>query len=268
MSYVGTTEVEASGRLPVLNDHRCWPSEAFLQGGMLMFKSPMSVTLFGIALFALLSVSVEGATIKIDFTDLDFVYDGTDLYDAGGKVGGNGDPLEADPVTTMTFEKDGVKIGTQAAGIFADFLIKGVRNLPAGGGTVTSQGNNNTFGFDLLTNPGVPGYGLALDFDKLEVSNYGQITVVATGRITNVRAESIPFEAIEIKPGDEVTIGLISTRLTNLSNDGTFLTGFEASGPGTIAARTVAVPEPSLVPGLLWIGAIGCIMAGRLTARN
>src|SRR5206468_3908181 len=101
--------------------------------------------------------------IQIYFQGLNLVYDGQNLYDAGGGAGNNGNPAESDQLSYMEFDVSNggpfVQVGTLTNNIFADIFIPVGAGLPTSG-TVTGSGGGY---FDLLTSAG--GYGLALNIN-------------------------------------------------------------------------------------------------------
>src|SRR5262245_55251078 len=117
------------------------------------------------ALLAALCVSLPmtagAATLVIQFTGLDLVYNGSSLCDIGGCQAGGpaGDPADADKLSTMTlgFDNTGDGVIDVAAGfliddlfgtdtIFADVELD-IALIPVLGGTLTGTGDF----FDLLT---------------------------------------------------------------------------------------------------------------------
>lgn len=217
----------------------------------------------GLAAAALLCAGARAAQIDIQFTGLDLVYDGTNLYDAGGAAGGDGLPATADPLLGMSFLKDGVLVGSLTTDIFADILVEGVTNIPVGAGFVVSSGNGNDFGFDLLTS--LAGFGLALDIDTVSVFYLGnEIAITGGGVATQVFAQALPFGLV-IDEGETVSFSFSSANLSSVSSSGGFLTGFSASGTGNVHG-TLVVPEPSTMAfGLM---GVATVVAARLRRRS
>jgi hypothetical protein len=220
-----------------------------------------SYVLVAVALVAL-AAPASASVIEIQLTGLDLVYDGTKIVDARAANSiGQGIPAESDLLTTMVFLKDGVKVGViENSNIFADVFINNVKNIPAGGGLVTSGGNSGTFGFDLLTQNSTPGWGLALNIDKFQVFYTGyQISMAAAGVASSVFNQNLPF-GLGIDPNDQISIVVSSTNLSSVTDDGTYLTGFNASSTGSV--KGTFVPEPATL-ALIGGGALMALVARR-----
>lgn len=88
--------------------------------------------------------------------------------------------------------------------------------------------------FYLLTGPG--GWGLSLDFDAFDVAYDGGTGLYATGVSSGIAGQSLPFGLVV---GGPIRVSL-NLGLSNLTDDGMFLTGFDGAGRGS-------VPEPSSI---------------------
>lgn len=195
------------------------------------------------------SPELSATSLDIQFAGLDLIYDGSDIYDAENALGGRGDPKKADPLTSVTFLLDGVVAGTLVTDIWADVLISGVTEIPISGGTVTSSGSGDTFGFDIHTS--ADGWGLGLNLETFEIFyTGGHIAIGGGAAASSVAIQSLPFE-LELDELDTVTIAFSSANLSDVTDDGLFLTGFQASGTGNISGfadqgpLTPPVPEPA-----------------------
>jgi hypothetical protein len=218
-----------------------------------------------LALAVVFAPALKAATIEIQFTGLDLRYangdaDGTlEIFDATSAIGGTGVPGVSDPLTTVSFFQNGALVGTQNANVFADVFIDNVGSLPAAGGVVTTGGNGNTFGFDILTQNSVPGWGVALNINQFQIFySGGQIAIAGSGLATSVPAQALPF-GLAIDPSQQISIVFSSTNLTNVTSAGGFLTGFNASGTGSISGTLV--PEPGSI-ALAVMGAAGLAIIG------
>lgn len=222
----------------------------------------MQKTSIGALLLALCAAFPSVSTaklIEIQFTGLDFKYDGVDLFDGGGKAGGSGKASESDPLTTMTFLTDSTLVGVLTKDIYADFLLKNVTEIPVSGGLVMENGTSG-FGFDLLVSSQDGGWGIGLDVEKYQVFYSGnKLSIAATEVASNLRTQNLPFGLV-INPGDEIKIIISSANMADVTDNGTFLTGFKASGTGNI--RGSDVPEPSAA-GLCLLAGVGLFQAVR-----
>ena len=188
------------------------------------------------------AASVQASTLEIQFLGLDLVYDGTDIYDATSALGGSGITTLADPLESVAFIVDGTTVGTLSTDIWADILIRDVSDIPVGGGLVTSGGQGDDFGFDILTDS-TTGFGLALNLDTVDVFYLGGNIAIGGGALaTSVPLQDLPFGLV-LDDFEDVTIAFSSANLTGITDDGTFLTGFDASGTGNVNGQLV--PEPS-----------------------
>lgn len=224
----------------------------------------MSALLFVSAMLTSASAGpVVPGNLEIQITGLNLAYDGSSIFDMRSIAGGGGNPALADPLTSVSFLLNGELVGNiLTSNIFADVFIADVGGIPAGGGLVTSGGNGDAFGVDLLTKPTVPGWGLALDIASFQVFYSGSgISMATTGVATSSSFQDLPFnlELIETEP---IKIVFSSANLSDITDDGTFLTGFRAAGTGNISGT--GIPEP----GTLALLGLGMIALARRAKRR
>lgn len=198
-----------------------------------------ALLLLAFALVAAPLTPAAAATIQIQFSGLDLVYDGTTLRDAGSPAGGDGVPAESDALISMHFLQNGWLVGSLTSDIWADIALA-VSGIPAGGGTGTGTGGI----FDLLTQPActVGCWGLALDVGETQVTyNAGAVSVTGSGTVSSVFAQNLPFG---ITIGQPIVFSFSANILDGTLTTGeNVVTGFSARGTGEVTG----VPEPGLV---------------------
>lgn len=224
------------------------------------FLKKLRMAVGGLVALAFTGVANAGV-LEIQFSGLNLVYDGSNIYDAGGIAGGSGNPSESDPLITMSFIFDGSLLGTLTSDIYADVLIQNVANIPVGGGTVTAS-QSDTFGFDLLTSNA--GWGLALNLDADVQINYNgsAITVQGSGSTSSIFSQNLPFDLFIYDV--PVLFSFTLTSVQNLTDNGTYLTGFTGGGTGVVSSNFAQIPEPSI---LLLMGS-GLLVLGFASARR
>jgi hypothetical protein len=198
----------------------------------------------------------QAGTIEIQFSGLNLVYNGSSIFDAGGIPGGSGDPAQSDPLSSMSILVDGDLVGSVlTSDIFADVLIQGVEDIPVGGGAVTSDSNFGGFGFDLLTKNELGGWGLGLNLDEIQIFYSGnKIFLAGGGTAFSLFEQDLPF-GVEFNPTQPINISFTSAALTGVTDDGTFLTGFNSSGTGNVRG-TMRIPEPATLGMALVCGLV------------
>jgi hypothetical protein len=231
-----------------------------------MMKTHTKALSGALAIFALVvfSVSATAATISINFTGMNLVYDGSAIYDAGDNAGGNLDPAEADPLASADFFVDGGLVGSITSDLSLDVFIPDVTGISSAANTVdvqTTPGNPGFFDLLIGTTPLASEY-LAIDLDEvtvtyIDVANIVQFTFGAA--VSDSASQNLPFG---LAVGTPVTVSFSAqitpgTRTTSLG----VVTGFAASGTGEITGPQV--PEPAA--GLLFV--LGTL-ATAVTARR
>ena len=222
------------------------------------------------------AIGVQAAQLQIKFKGVDLEYftfaDANnpggvsgDIVDAGAFAGGSGIPLDADSLSDMDFLVDGASAGTLTSDIYLDTFIQDVWNIPVAGGTVQSQGNTLTeFGFDLLTEPGCTLYcwGLGLNIDTVQVNyNGSEISIQGSGAATGIFQQMLPF-GLELDASKPITFDFTGTNISNRSDNGVYLTGFNLAGTGTITGTLVSAPVPAAV-WLFGSGLFGLVAVAR-----
>lgn len=235
----------------------------WLHGGRQVASRCLTSALLAVVILS--SSFARAGTLEIQFSGLNLEYDGTNIFDAGvHNTAGSGDPADGAALTSMNFYLDNVLVGVLATDIYADLYIENVLNIPSTGGGVTSSGNNDAFGVDLLVGNVVPAWGLALNIDSMQFFYTGsQIAITVAGQASTLFAQSLPFD-LEFDFSQPITIVMSSANLTNVTSAGGFLTGFHASGTGNVAGTGYLIPEP----GSLLLAGCGLVGLVAFAARR
>jgi hypothetical protein len=201
-----------------------------------------------------LAVALAGtaaqAGIQISVTGFDFGYDGDAIFDLGGAGFNN---IE-DALSSVDFFQDGVLVGSLGVddGITINTFFEGVNDIPVAGGVVSSASTPANFNFfDLSFDDG-------LDFLFNDIADvqvfYSGGEIGVTGVTSNVVVfdQDLPF-GLELDEDEPVVVSF-SGLISDLTDDGTFVTGFEASGTAEI--RGEVIPEPASLSLLAGAGAL------------
>ena len=209
------------------------------------FTSCLVVAVVAAITLLILPLGTSAEEIEIHFAGLDLVFDGTDIYDAGGAAAyrDTSDTADADALSSASFFDGGVLQGTDSADVMADVLIKGADPIPPFG-TILSDGNGDAMGIDIFDPSGAGGWNLQLNIDQLGVGYVPGFALIITGAVTSIEGQDLPF-ALNI--GEPITVVMSSTKFSVTQDGQGRVTSFTSSGTGSIAG----VPEPSTLLGLL-----------------
>jgi hypothetical protein len=190
-------------------------------------------------LTALASTPALAATLRLEFTDLDVVFDGNSLTDATDPLAGEMEPSEADPLATLDFFLDGVKIGSLNSSIYADLAIFGIDPIPANGGVPVSAFGGT---LDILTGKD---QGVALDLFDIQFFLFNGGAILSGTATAELFAQIlVPFN-VAFDPSQPIDVLFALGPLQNKTSAGGFLTGFDAEGTGSITGDGKLVPEPT-----------------------
>jgi hypothetical protein len=204
----------------------------------------------GLAL-ALFISPAYASTVQIQLSGMNWQYDGSVLYDTGAKNNtGIGSPAESDPLLAAIFLVDGVPVGMQMTNIWFDSYIA-VGTLALNGlkeDTVSPA----HFGFDLLTQNAIPGWGIALQITQYSVTtDSNNLNATLTGSLlsTSIFVQDLPFGLALLNP---VTVSFSATIFNGVPSGDNYAS-FTAAGTGEITGPEVPAPAAFLLlgPGLL-----------------
>jgi len=233
---------------------------------VLMMKKHMKAFLCATAVVASVLSSAQlasAATIEIAFTGMNLVYDGSAIYDAGSTAGGVADPDDADPLITVDFLVDGISQGSLSSDISLDVFIPDVTGISALPNTIyaaPTPGNPGFFDLLIGTSPLASEF-LLVDLEEVTVTYIdvlGIIQFTFGAAVSDVFAQNLPFDLVI---GEPITVSFSAqVEAGSITDDGTFITGFEASGTGEIGGTQVPEPTAAL---LLVLGTLASAMISR-----
>ena len=215
--------------------------------------------LAALAFVLLVAAPASAAVLQIQFSGLNLTYNAANnsLCDSTTCNGGAGVQGDSDPLITVSFLVDGNLVGNVlTTNIWADVSTTVAGPIPVGGGMVATNGGI----FDILTNNGSPGWGLALNLADGQLTyNNGTMSFVGSANVAAIFNQNLPFGLIIGQPID------VAYSINNLvtTSAGGFLTSATGAGTGEITGQTV-VPEPA---SILLLGS-GLAYAARQVRRR
>jgi hypothetical protein len=210
-----------------------------------------------------LAAPAQAALIRIEFTGFDWNYDGTDIEDDGDDASAG--TADFDRVDSVDFYSDGVLVGslntTSGDQLFANMGITGVVGIPVVPSISAAGGSTDFFElfFETPSSP-IPAdteYLLLFPLGPVQIFHSGSGVMSISAALPTLAHAELPF-GLTLDPTSQVELAFIGF-LSNVTDDGEFLTGFDAVGPGEIQGESIA-PEPA---ALALLGIAGLFVAGR-----
>lgn len=208
---------------------------------------------------ALLAAASAQGAVRIEFTGMNLVYDGSSFYDGGSAAGGVADPADADPLATVDCFVDEAHVGALTSDVSLDFFIPDVSGIPAAPGsatTIVTPGNPGYFDLLIGTSP-LASQFLLLDIASVSITYVdisGIVQFVFGGAVATSSAQNLPFG---LQVADPVTVSISAQVIPNtITTDDGFTTGFEAFGTGEFSANAIPTPASAAVLGLGAIAAV------------
>lgn len=201
----------------------------------------------GVTVVAMLATivasSASAAVIQIQLGGVTLSYDGNSIVDTG--------PVNPDTLTNATFMVSDSWVGMDVTGVTLNLDIPNVSNIPLSGGPVSSDAN----GFlDLDLGDGE---FLNLTLDSVTV-NYipvlSTVQFIFAGSSSTIDDQNLPYGLSFDNP---VSVSF-STQISQIDDDGTYVTEFTSAGTGEIQG----VPEPATL-GMLAFGGIAALWRKR-----
>ncbi len=201
------------------------------------------LTIVAVLLTTVVASTASAAMVQIQLGGVTLSYDGSKIVDDG--------IADPDTLTNATFLVNDVLLGLDVTGVTLDLDIPGVSNIPMGGGQVPSAAN----GFLDLDLGG--GEYLHLTLDSAVVNYMPVISTfqfVFAGSSSIIDEQALPYG---LALSDPVSVSF-STQISQIANDGTYVTSFTSAGTGEIQG----VPEPATL-GILAFGSIAALWRKR-----
>ena len=210
--------------------------------------------LIGATAVPLLAESEAAASVlEVQFTGLDLTmgFDGKNNIQTGEFAG------QVDPFDSATFYVDGVSIGTLVGNMEANISLPGFF-IPVAGGSDDNRWEEGYFSLDFDTTSLTQGWlDLAVDDSFIVTAYYtgNEIGITIVGSNTGIKTQQGLENRLPAWPGfsafETIKFSFSSSNLTDVSDNGEFLTQFRAGGSGTLTQ----IPEP----GSLAVAGIGAL---------
>lgn len=228
------------------------------------FKLGLAGILGAAVLPAFIASNVQASTLEIQFSGMDLYmgFDGKRNIQTGPVSG------DVDAIDAATFYIDGVSIGTLVGDMESNVGIPGF-SIPVEGGSDKNDWKQGYFSLDFDTTSFSQGWlDLAVDDSFIVTAFYtgDEIGLTLVGTNTGIKNQQDLSDRLPAWPGfdefETIKFSFSSSRLSNVRDNGSILTQFEAAGNGTLSQDGFIIPEPGSL-ALVGIGGLALLRRRR-----
>jgi hypothetical protein len=219
----------------------------------------LAVAAVAVGVFAAEALAIP--TIRIEMSGLNLTYSGGILYDAASPLGDDGNPANADPLSTVNIFVGGSLVHTQATSIWADVRLPTTGFQPLGPGLQIASNLGDGI-FDVLMFNVFPGWGVAVDTGSFSLL-YTDNTLSLLGGMgvlcPNFQCAPNPLLPNGLIISEPIVFSLSADVSNPQFDESGNLFAFGAAGTGQIGGE---VPEPGTLL-LLGSGITGLVLRRR-----